>query len=519
MKQPELKKISELLKMNFYVPSYQRGYRWTKFEVLDLLEDLKQLLDKPKGTKYCLQPLIVKNIDDNKYEVIDGQQRLTTIFLILKYISTTISDETLNERYTIDYQTRPNSRYFLDNIDVETSFNDTPDFYYMHYAYQTIKEWFEGQNGNKLFLGINICQALKEQVFVIFYNVDEQTDSMELFRKVNIGKIPLTSSELIKALLLTEINDDEKQLKLASEWDLIEQNLQNESMWYFLCNEPKDNNRIELLFDVYADIINTEKNLGISKEQKYFEFIVVYTLLKQHILTTDEIWTKIKSINANISNWYSDIDNYHMIGYLLAVKNKKNPVERIKSYIQGTFEKPKSKIRDYFINLIKDSVKVHDDSDIEELSELAYDFESDKVRIRALLLLFNIASLILRSDKQYRFSFERFKKDNWDIEHIHAMNDETAEADNNIKNLTLLDSETNRSYKDSPFNIKRNIIIQREKYGKFIPLCTKNVFLKQYTKNVNDMTDWNEDDKDCYIAEIKEILKCFLLEDKVDGAK
>ena len=46
MKQPELKKISELLKMNFYVPSYQRGYRWTKFEVLDLLEDLKQLLDK-----------------------------------------------------------------------------------------------------------------------------------------------------------------------------------------------------------------------------------------------------------------------------------------------------------------------------------------------------------------------------------------------------------------------------------------------------------------------------------------
>ena len=149
MKQPELKKISELLVMNFYVPSYQRGYRWTKFEVLDLLEDLKQLLGKPQGTKYCLQPLIVKDIDVNKYEVIDGQQRLTTIFLILKYISTLVPDETLNERYTLDYQTRPNSGYFLENIDTETSFNDTPDFYYMHFAYQTIKEWFEKQGSNK----------------------------------------------------------------------------------------------------------------------------------------------------------------------------------------------------------------------------------------------------------------------------------------------------------------------------------------------------------------------------------
>ena len=286
-----------------------------------------------------------------------------------------------------------------------------------------------------------------------------------------------------------------------------------------MCNEPKDNNRIELLFDVYADIINIEKNLQVSKEQKYFEFIVVYNLLKNHILTTDEIWSKIKSINANISNWYNDIDNYHMIGYLLAIKSKKSPVERIKSFIQGTFGKQKSKIREYFINQIKESIKVYNDNDIEEISELSYDSESDKIRIRAILLLFNIATLILRSEKQYRFSFELFKKDNWDIEHIHAKNDATAELDNNIKNLTLLDSETNRSYKDSPFDVKRNIIIEKEKYGKFIPLCTKNVFLKQYTKNVRDMKDWNREDKECYIAEIKEILKSFLLEDIVDGTK
>ena len=46
MQQPELKKISELLSMEFFIPSYQRGYRWTKFEVRELLEDLKQLTEK-----------------------------------------------------------------------------------------------------------------------------------------------------------------------------------------------------------------------------------------------------------------------------------------------------------------------------------------------------------------------------------------------------------------------------------------------------------------------------------------
>ena len=62
MQQPELKKISELLSMEFFIPSYQRGYRWTKFEVRELLEDLKQLTEKTPDTKYCLQPLIVKKL-------------------------------------------------------------------------------------------------------------------------------------------------------------------------------------------------------------------------------------------------------------------------------------------------------------------------------------------------------------------------------------------------------------------------------------------------------------------------
>ncbi len=514
MQQPELKKISELLSMEFFIPSYQRGYRWTKFEVRELLDDLKQLTEKTHDTKYCLQPLIVKKIENknNCYEVIDGQQRLTTIYLIMKFVSTLIPNKSLKEYYTIEYETRQDSKNFLENINTSNSFMDTPDFYYMRKAYDTISGWFgKPIDEKKQELGDNIDKFLKENVFVIFYNVDSGTDSMELFRKVNIGKIPLTSSELIKALLLTSIEDKDKQYRIAYEWDLIEQNLQNESLWYFLCNDAKDNNRIELLFDIYADRINADKDLKVLKEQKYFEFIVVYKALKKKLLTPDEIWTEIKNINSNISNWYNDIDNYHMIGFLLAIKSKKTSQEKIKEYIKATYQKNKSDIREFFIKEIKNNLNINNNDDIEEISEYAYD---DKVKIRKLLLLFNIATLILRSEKQYRFSFEIYKKNSWDIEHIHATNDSSAEADNLIQNLTLLDSGTNRAYKDKPFNEKRAIIIEKEKYGQFIPLCTKNVFLKQYTENVKDMKDWNEDDKQCYVAEIKNIIKEFLLGDK-----
>ena len=98
----EIKSVGDLLGMKFLIPSYQRGYRWTEKQVKDLLNDVnefepRKIPDSDEETWYCLQPLVVKRIDENDsrlpkdnktnwYEVIDGQQRLTTIFIILKLI-------------------------------------------------------------------------------------------------------------------------------------------------------------------------------------------------------------------------------------------------------------------------------------------------------------------------------------------------------------------------------------------------------------------------------------------------
>ena len=102
----ELKSINELLGMKFFIPLYQRGYRWTEQQVKDLLNDIWEFSKKKKQEYefYCLQPLVVKLMSDEEktkckldnndewYEVIDGQQRLTTVSLFLAAIYTRLRD-------------------------------------------------------------------------------------------------------------------------------------------------------------------------------------------------------------------------------------------------------------------------------------------------------------------------------------------------------------------------------------------------------------------------------------------
>ena len=100
----ELKSVRELLGMKFFIPNYQRGYRWTEQQVLDLLNDIRDFsfIKRKDYEYYCLQPLVVRtmaekdkmlndlDLDETWYEVIDGQQRLTTLYMILTALKPTI---------------------------------------------------------------------------------------------------------------------------------------------------------------------------------------------------------------------------------------------------------------------------------------------------------------------------------------------------------------------------------------------------------------------------------------------
>ena len=184
-----------------------------------------------------------------------------------------------------------------------------------------------------------------------------------------------------------------------------------------------------------------------------------------------------------------------------------SPLTDIQEYIiKLTRNKRKSAVKQAIIEKTENTIGYHDK---ETISKISYDNSNDRKKIKKLLLLFNIATLVTKSEKQYRFPFDIYKNEIWDIEHIHATADDTDESDDTIGNLTLLDAETNRSYKNAPYKEKRAIILEREKKGLFVPLCTKNIFLKAYSNDLGDMEKWNEHDKENYVKSIVEILDIF----------
>jgi len=557
------KSIRDLMNIEnpFFIPIYQRGYRWTDIQVMELLEDLKEFMiqKQSRDEVYWLQPVIIKNTH-NKWELIDGQQRLTTIYLILKVFTTFMSRQ--NEPYKLQYQSRKDSAEFLHNI---TTMNEQDvrniDYQHMLNAYKTIDEWITKTFEDDI---SEFASTVKSNVRVIWYEIDQETDEIELFSRTNSGKIPLTNAELIKALFLSRSNLTDgqnnhkyiqlKQIEIANQWDQIEYSLQDNSFWYFLQNSTMNNDsaRIEWLFELVATLLNTKVLKGVP----YYTFHVFNAEMEQSFSlgqtkeeTVGKLWKQIFEVYQNLVEWYENRKNYHYIGYLLTTGTF------IKELFQESYNKNKKEFENYLLSKMADQFQ---NVDLEKLN-----YTKNKKEIRRTLLLFNIFTLQNDEKSNQRFDFERYKIEQWDIEHIHAKRNElpsskeeqntllqefkpfidddiiTKEIDtfieqtdsigfdniylkvdnffsdgtfdvNALSNLTLLDRSTNRSYKNVAFPMKRQEIISRDRTGTYIPTCTKNVFLKYYSHSIRNMNFWSKKDRDDYLKSIKLELESIL---------
>lgn len=586
-----LKSVNSLLGEHFYIKDYQRGYRWSDTHVKQLLQDIWEFSQKKKSGAefYCLQPIVVRpnkwrnssNEEITGWEVIDGQQRLTTIRILLSYLVKEHLKRSLNEafkkdEFTIAYETRPESEAFLQDL----RWNDSNiDFNHMWSAYQAISEWFQDKDYNESNSFLSTLLEKNDEgnpVKVIWYEINEDVDAIDIFSRLNIGKIPLTNAELIKALFLGKAGPNNqsqkassKQLQIASEWDTIEKTLQDESFWYFIYDEDNKNlprrkyeTHIEYIFDLLK-----EKPEDAEQYYTFYEFIKEDFNGSKSI---DEIWLKIKRYFLTFEEWYQDRELFHLIGYLIAtglsIKNLKN----------ASKEKNKKEFKTYLRTEIGKAINV-------DIDDIKY---GDK-KIKSLLLLFNIHTLLANEKSNSRFPFDSYKNDNWDIEHIRSQSEvelkgderidwaklvlefytglavksenlseqqkaiEQLEDDNekticlsllklvtsdfpedewndlyvrvskafkeenppdedSISNLALLDAGTNRAYKNAFFPIKRMEIIKREMKGSFVPIGTKNVFMKAYSRRFDKVMYWDKTDADDYFKALKDGLNVYM---------
>ena len=577
-----LKSVYDLLGENFYLADYQRGYRWSEINVTQLLDDVWEFSQKERSGDefYCLQPIVVRpytweNVSGEKldgWEVIDGQQRLTTIRIILSYLVKEHLKRTLNEAFK-----RPKSEAFLKDLQED---NSNIDFYHMWSAYQATSKWFEDKDYDDCNNFLSTLLAKKDNagpVKVIWYEINDEVNAIDIFTRLNIGKIPLTNAELIKALFLGKANPDNqnqkanpKQLQIASEWDAIENTLQDKSFWYFIYDEDnkklpqhKYETRIEYIFDLMKN-----KPLG---EEKYFTF---YKFLDEDFRgskTINDIWLDIKRYFLTFEEWYQDRILYHLVGFLITAG------VGIKELKASSDKKTKSDFKICLREEIGKTLNV----DIENI-------KYNDSNVKSVLLLFNIHTLLANETSKSRFPFDSYKNDNWDIEHVRSQSEveltggdridwaklvlefytgiavakepesldnhleeikklldkeeqqicrslvtlilegckedewnelyqlvskgfkeENFPKEHSISNLALLDAGTNRAYKNAFFPIKRMEIMKREMKGSFVPIGTKNLFMKAYSRRFDKVMYWGQTDADDYLEVLKNCLKVY----------
>lgn len=454
----ELKSIAKLQDLEFYIPDYQRGYRWTRQQVEDLLNDIFEFSQKENAGIYCLQPLVVikrsseeqlldrvhaaKDLDEVKrilngqWEVVDGQQRLTTIRLILEVLRH-------HRFYEITYQTREDSAEFLNGItttEAEKEAEKNIDFYHIYEAYKKIDEWLKEIDGKQKERFQNV---LLHRVKFIWYETKE--DPKEVFTRLNIGKISLTNAELIKALLLNKSNfgssDDDKirlwQQEIAMEWDVIEYALQSNEFWLFL-NAPGDERptRIDYVFDMICrcDMLGCKDEKDTSDEFRTFRYFYHYLAVqKQKEISLAQavrtIWEKVREIFQTLQEWFDDMELYHYVGYLICMGRN---IDEIYEHWNDSDNKA-GFIEKYLTEEIKKTIPYKDiENTVYEVKQEGSQFKGgSKTNCRPILLLHNLQTVInqnrilsanakYKNGVFYKFPFHLYKLEGWDVEHIDS---------------------------------------------------------------------------------------------------
>lgn len=430
------------------------------------------------------------------------------------------------------------------------------DFFHIFVAFTCIRQWFESRNDPAL-AAINFYKYLSESVYVIWYEAPAEVDSTTLFTRLNVGRIPLTDAELVKALLLTRSRDLKRDREVAAQWDSIERDLRIPEVWAFVTGKSAaEATHITLLLDSLA---------GWPSPRPRPLFHTFESLRPMIEDSAQDVWNSVLALHSLIMGWYDNRDLFHKIGYLIA----------------------RGRTFDELVDLSRDCTKREFDARLDarirvdlslsksDLAELRY----GSAKTGAVLLLMNVETVRSMKHSSERFSFREHAAQRWSIEHIHAQNaeqlnraaqwvewlrlhrdalvglpgldpadrdeltirinaaigdisaetfesleqelttifslaGESADVDA-IANLALLASEDNSALSNSMFEVKRRSVLERDRLGSYIPVCTRNVFLKYYTDAEGQQNHyWGQYDRDGYLAAMQQHVGPYLLKEE-----
>lgn len=560
--------LSQYGATSFHIPAYQRGYKWDtgpNGAVTVLLKDLWNAFEKQED-EYYLQYITVKPLQLSTnlsyLEVIDGQQRLTTLSILLSVLNLLQLDTSDKENIAcnkLDYAIRENffgefiyEQEKLSEI-VEMSWDDfiaedferldRQDIFYLHGAAKECAVFLD----DKAKLLHDFKGYLFKHVKLIVNSVEQHVVSETVFKNLNSNKVPLSEVELIKALFITRVGRDkvnsaashfrevmEVRLGLSRTWEDIQQWAQSSEIASFYFDDK--NSSLHELVKLAALLMGAEEtDLGGSQlgSNQLFNFF-------SQQQSTQNGFEYLISTQDRLKDWFDTDEIYHLIGFCRFAKNSKyKGLDFLKECLAlPTKSALTSFLRNKKYELLFDK---NAESDNKEALIKNLKYGDDDKQIHAVLL----ALSVFPKKVTRRFDFDSFKRQNWSLEHVFPQTPEgkdqaltPGEKENirnilsekneevelllkqksrsseeqkiyinairktgtldNIGNMCLLTSQDNSALGCLFFDGKRQKILERIQRGNFVPKHTFDVFSKMITGLADDLTQWSKKDIDAH---------------------
>lgn len=410
-----LKYIEELIneKIEFAVPDYQRGYKWTTENINELLSDIITLKD---GEEYCLMPIIVRPTKNDHgkdvIEIVDGQQRLTTLRLLID----AICNDDQQCKYSI-----PEECY--NELDIKNKEN----------AVNTIKSF--GKRPELKGKLLPTAGKKHSPFYFIWYEINgTPIDAVNTFNRVNSWKIPLKESELAKAHIFSAFGPDNyAERRMANiKWTNLEKLFNNPNFFsFFTIGKSKDqlieyeSAHMDLLLEIWANILDEDR-----EAQRY----PIYKKITENKIDGATLLVQLEKV-ANVMKFiHEDRVSYHLASYLL-LRKKISVANMVDSYKEGN----RHGIKDLLEKVEKEQFFERNDGKLcinrESIEKLSYWNKSSDYKIQKdILTLYNICDSLANNTYHEFYPTVLHSSQNWTLEHIHAKS-ERSKKENEIKSI------------------------------------------------------------------------------------
>ena len=532
----------------FVIPEYQRPYAWTSEQVETLFEDLWEFTTTSGGTErdgsYFLGSIVSYENENGEQEIIDGQQRITSLFLLLRAIYTKLISTSESERTPeavnfigkiepsiwrtnkltgkVDYKNilltsrvvNNEGNEILRNI-LETGKADenAKDNYSKNYCY--FQELFDKHSAENPLMVYQFIYALLNQAILLPITADTQDTALTIFSTLNDRGLPLSDADIFKAKFYNQLSVDQKSAFIDKWKELDEQATEtNESiqqlfyynMFYLRALEQDTNTTTPGLRKYYA--ANKFSRLYEPELiENLFVILNLWKVVNKGEEIEDEGWSKnikIRQSLDTLSSYPNEFWKYPVVVYYISYRSEESFEEKFGLFLNKLLMELMTKyILAPTINAVKqDILKLN--SKIIYSDTPSFDFkEIDTSRLEAEIKNpnRNVVRMLLKT-----LAYEEqddLLPSRWEIEHIFPQKWQTNYFPN-IPEETIKDKIEHIGNK-LPFEKKLNIVAGNGYFGKKKALykVSKIVITKKMGDSIID--NWNLDsitERDLRITDI-----------------